>query len=568
MQGYEDGSFRADNNTTRAEFIVIVNRFIGAEEAQLYFTDVDESNWYYNQLKKAIKAEYIDNAGSFRGDDFITRDETAQIFAKIYKLEGKIIPDTYSDVDKVKNKLAFGELIEKGIIKGYPDGTLRPEANLSRAEMCALFQRCNQTLGRPIVLRTQEKQRQIENNSNSGAVFFSLDVSENNYDYVPNQRPWIPKPWISQSWEPQINIIYKNVGDTGISLEEAKNAITNLPDDAELEIIKQPGLSQAGNDVLIVRVYIPEIADRSVSIPVIIKGEVLTPVTDYKVTFDSNGGSPVAQQQVQEGERAVRPDDPTLKNHTFVEWQLNGIRFDFEMPITDDIILTAKWQLNAVVEDPVVIEDPQGEVTPGYVRLTFTAQAGGDFGSGVTVKKYDVLEGKTWSEAKAGGLYIPTPLAAQGYEFERWSPAIPEDATEVATTEYKAIFVENTITLTYIASAGGSVTPATETVKAITDTIQGSEATADEGYIFVNWTDVEGNEVGNEVKYIPLERKTATYRANFKVKDVVVENPVVIEDPQGEITPGYVRLTFTAQAGGDFGSGVTVKKYDVLEGKT
>ncbi|CDZ74486.1 Hypothetical protein ING2D1G_0292 [Peptoniphilus sp. ING2-D1G] len=33
-------------------------------------------------------------------------------------------------------------------------------------------------------------------------------------------------------------------------------------------------------------------------------------------------------------------------------------------------------------------------------------------------------------------------MAAQGYEFERWSPAIPEDATEVATTEYKAEFLQ------------------------------------------------------------------------------------------------------------------------------
>ena len=63
----------------------------------------------------------------------------------------------------------------------------------------------------------------------------------------------------------------------------------------------------------------------------------------------------------------------------------------------------------------------------------------------------------------------------------------------------------------------GYVTRSYERVK--DGSVRGSTAKANSGYIFVNWTDAQGNEVSNESTYIPAKTDPATYTANFKAKE-------------------------------------------------
>ena len=70
-----------------------------------------------------------------------------------------------------------------------------------------------------------------------------------------------------------------------------------------------------------------------------------TPViTTYSVTFDSNGGSAVATQTVEENATVTEPENPTKANYTFDGWLLNGEVYDFFTPITTDIELKASWK--------------------------------------------------------------------------------------------------------------------------------------------------------------------------------------------------------------------------------
>ncbi|MBR1455883.1 MAG: InlB B-repeat-containing protein, partial [Oscillospiraceae bacterium] len=67
-------------------------------------------------------------------------------------------------------------------------------------------------------------------------------------------------------------------------------------------------------------------------------------INTYTVTFDSNGGSEVAAQTVEHGQTATEPETPTREGpYVFSSWQLNGKKFAFTTPITEDIVLTAKW---------------------------------------------------------------------------------------------------------------------------------------------------------------------------------------------------------------------------------
>ena len=68
----------------------------------------------------------------------------------------------------------------------------------------------------------------------------------------------------------------------------------------------------------------------------------------YRVKFDSNGGTSVATQRVDEGDRATEPRDPRRSGYTFLGWYLNGRRFSFNTRIYEDITLEAKWEKEEV----------------------------------------------------------------------------------------------------------------------------------------------------------------------------------------------------------------------------
>lgn len=73
-----------------------------------------------------------------------------------------------------------------------------------------------------------------------------------------------------------------------------------------------------------------------------------TPVTMYTVTFDSDGGSAVASQAVEEGTHATEPTDPTKTDYTFGGWYKESTlttEWDFANDIvTENITLYAKWE--------------------------------------------------------------------------------------------------------------------------------------------------------------------------------------------------------------------------------
>ena len=68
----------------------------------------------------------------------------------------------------------------------------------------------------------------------------------------------------------------------------------------------------------------------------------------FTITFNSNGGSKVASQNVFEGEKVSAPMSPTKSGYTFVEWQLDGIKYNFNNEVVNDIELKAIWKKNKV----------------------------------------------------------------------------------------------------------------------------------------------------------------------------------------------------------------------------
>ena len=66
--------------------------------------------------------------------------------------------------------------------------------------------------------------------------------------------------------------------------------------------------------------------------------------SNLKVEFNSNGGSVVDAVEVAEGEPVKAPADPTRDGYEFKGWFYNDTEWNFENPVTEDMVLVAKWE--------------------------------------------------------------------------------------------------------------------------------------------------------------------------------------------------------------------------------
>ena len=87
--------------------------------------------------------------------------------------------------------------------------------------------------------------------------------------------------------------------------------------------------------------------------------------SDYKVTFDSDGGTAVSEQIVKKGEKATKPDDPLKENSEFLEWQLDGVAYNFDNVVTKSMTLKASWK--EIVKHNVKVTLEEKEYTADVV---------------------------------------------------------------------------------------------------------------------------------------------------------------------------------------------------------
>ena len=144
LNGYLDGTFKPENNITRAEFAkIIVSATDSFDDSQVSeFNDVSDSDWYYSYVSTAYKLGYITGYpdGSFRPNDNITRADICTIVNRVLKAtpsnstvftDDQLIPEYAKD--------AVYALSAKGIINGYSDGTFAPTTYATRAQTAKII---------------------------------------------------------------------------------------------------------------------------------------------------------------------------------------------------------------------------------------------------------------------------------------------------------------------------------------------------------------------------------------------------------------------------------------------
>lgn len=145
ISGYQDGTFKPNKPTTRAEFTRIMNQALGLDKkGNVAFTDVSPSDWFYHDvaiaLGEAYTAGYPD--GTFKPNEIITRAQAAVFIANaIGSKGGSVASFTDSASIPAWARDSVGAIVEKGYMSGYPDGSFKPNAVLTRAEAVSTLNR-------------------------------------------------------------------------------------------------------------------------------------------------------------------------------------------------------------------------------------------------------------------------------------------------------------------------------------------------------------------------------------------------------------------------------------------
>ena len=147
--GYEDGTVRPNNSITRAEVATIFFRLLTDDTRAHYwsqtnsYSDVHSGDWFNNAVSTMSAAGIITGYpdGTFRPNAPITRAEFAAIVARFSDQSAEYL-GTFSDVSYTHWASGSIALAAKfGWVTGYEDNTFKPDQSITRAEAMTITNR-------------------------------------------------------------------------------------------------------------------------------------------------------------------------------------------------------------------------------------------------------------------------------------------------------------------------------------------------------------------------------------------------------------------------------------------
>lgn len=182
--GYTDGTIRPGNNISRAEVATIFFRLLTDEAREQYnktttsYSDIKDGAWCCRAVATLTNAGVINGYtdGTFRPNAPITRAELATIIARFAKLD--VNTKTFSDINGHWAQKSIELAAGNNWINGYDDGTFRPNNNITRAETFAMINRVldRQTESVSDLLPTSEM-NMWSDNMNENAWYYK-DIQE------------------------------------------------------------------------------------------------------------------------------------------------------------------------------------------------------------------------------------------------------------------------------------------------------------------------------------------------------------------------------------------------------
>ena len=177
---------------------------------------------------------------------------------------------------------------------------------------------------------------------------------------------------------------------------------------------------------------------------------------NHTVTFNIDGT--IKTQTVADGEKAKKPaNNPIKEKHVFLGWYVGEIEYDFDTPVTKDIIITAKFKKN---------------------RINITYDLNGGTGSTISVEiDKDSIPERPKTPTKFGYNFVSWVLDGKPYNFDF---PLTSDTTIKALWE-ATVYVK----VTFNTDGGNDISPVMLSLGATISKLPTAEK---EGYIFKYWT--------------------------------------------------------------------------------
>ena len=200
--GYPDGMVYPQKNITRAEVATIFFRLLKDETREANMTksngynDMKDGAWYTCAVSTLSKMGIIKGYedGSFKPDASISRAEFAAIAAR-FDPDGDTTPATFSDVSSHWAKDEISIAANHGWIKGYEDGSFKPDQKITRAETMTLVNRVLKRL--PETKDDLHKDMKTWPDNQNESAWFYLAVQEATNSHYQNLK----KDGTHETWE-------------------------------------------------------------------------------------------------------------------------------------------------------------------------------------------------------------------------------------------------------------------------------------------------------------------------------------------------------------------------------
>ena len=151
--GYADGTFRPDQNITRAQFAVMLYRYLGLDESKyanvtLPFADNSKIADYAIPAIKALYTEGVINGSTgsdgklyFNPNSPLIRAQAAAMIGRTQEKGYATVELTFTDAGKIPAYATYyiQTMAAQGIIGGYTDGSFKPNNNITRGQMAKIL---------------------------------------------------------------------------------------------------------------------------------------------------------------------------------------------------------------------------------------------------------------------------------------------------------------------------------------------------------------------------------------------------------------------------------------------
>ncbi|MDU5323519.1 MAG: S-layer homology domain-containing protein [Peptoniphilus harei] len=212
IAGYPDGLFRPDNSVTRAEAaqMLFVLENATASNLKAEFKDAKDS-WYNQALNyTSSKGMLLAKDGNIRPDVPMTRGEFVRMLYPL--LADKSGGPKFNDIAGHEFEAAILRASSNGIIKGYPDGSFKPDGKVTRAETVTMLNKLsNRYLTLDDLKKNASKIKEFSDVQKSHWAYLQImsavnypiinEVTETYYTYKDGYEESWDKVWVENSKE-------------------------------------------------------------------------------------------------------------------------------------------------------------------------------------------------------------------------------------------------------------------------------------------------------------------------------------------------------------------------------